>query len=95
MKFYYQIETGKHISHDELIVETDAIEYEAKDFEILCAYMKTKDQDARTAIIIYWTQAEENQRKALIEAIMERHGDEIAEAFRNRALDAAFSCVEG
>lgn len=95
MKLYYEIEIGRKYDHNgELIIDTDAVCYEVDDFDIVCRFMKDFHPVAKMAVISYWIGADEGQRARFLARIMQRHGEEIEDFFRQRALDGAFCPVE-
>ena len=89
MKLYYEIETARHIDrHGEEVIRTEAVECEVDDFDVVCAYMKGFHPAAKMAVISLWLNEDEEGRAQFLEAIMRKHGEEIEDFFRTRALDA-------
>ena len=76
--------------HGEEIIETEAIECEVDDFDVLCAYIRDFEPSFKSLVIYLWFSEDEDVRSDFLRGIMELHGEEIKEFFRNRALDAAF-----
>lgn len=94
MKLYYDIETNRHIDRNgEEIIETEAVEYEVADFDVVCAFMRDFHPAAKMAVISLWFGEDEDGRARFLAAIMKKHGEEIEEFFRQRALDGVFAPV--
>lgn len=92
MKLYYEIETARHIDrHGEEVIDTDAVECEVDDFDVLCAYMKNFSPKDKMLLIYTWSNQTREWRNSIVEEIMRTHGAEIEDFFRQRALDCAFS----
>lgn len=89
MKLYYTIETARHIDrHGEEVIDTEAVECEVDDFDVVCAYMKDFNFAAKMAVISLWFSADEEDRARFLADIMRKHGSEIEDALRQRALDS-------
>lgn len=90
MKLYYEIEVGQKRVGNDIVLETDAVEYEVDDFDIVCAFMRNYHPMAKVAVISLWTNSTAEQRAQFLAAIMRKHGSEIEDFFRQRALYGAF-----
>ena len=94
MKLYYEIETTRHIDrHGEEVIDTEAVECDVDDFDVVCAFMRGKHPAVKMAIISLWFGADDEQRERFLAAIMRRDGSEIEDALRQKALDGAFAEV--
>ena len=94
MKLYYEIETARHIDrHGEEVIDTEAVECEVDDFDVVCAYMKGFHPAAKMAVISLWFAENEEGRARFLAAIMRKHGAEIEDALRQKALDGVFAGV--
>lgn len=90
MKLYYEIEVGKKRVGNDIVLDIDAVEYEVDDFDIVCAFMRNLHPFAKIAVIAMWDSFNAEQKTGFLAAIMRKHGDEIEDFFRQRALDGAF-----
>lgn len=94
MKLYYEIETAKHIDrHGEEVIDTEAVECEVDDFDVVCAYMKGYHPAAKMAVISLWFSEDKEGRARFLAAIMRKHGAAIEDALRQKALDGVFAGV--
>ena len=94
MKLYYEIETARHIDrHGEEVIDTEAVECEVDDFDVVCAYMKGFHPAAKMAVISLWFGEDKDGRARFLSAIMRKHGAEIEDALRQKALDGVFAGV--
>ena len=92
MKLYYEIETARHIDRNgEEVIDTEAVECEVDDFDVVCAYMKGFHPAAKMAVISLWCNEDEESRERFLRAIMKVHGAEIEDALRQKALDGVFA----
>ena len=94
MKRYYNIETARQIDrHGEEVIDTDAVECEVDDFDVVCAYMKGFHPAAKMAVISLWFAEDEKGRARVLAAIMRKHGAESEDALRQKALEGVFAGV--
>lgn len=94
MKLYYTIETGRYIDRNgEEIIKTDAVECEVDDFDVVCAFMRDFHPAAKMAVISLWYSEDAEGRARFLGAIMRKHGAEIEDALRQKALDGVFAGV--
>ena len=94
MKFYYEIETARHIDRNgEDVIDTEAVECEVDDFDVVCAYMKGFHPAAKMAVISLWFSEDKEGKARFLAAIMRKHGAEIEDALRQKALDGVFAGV--
>lgn len=93
MKLYYEVETNNRFEHGELIVETEAVECEVDDFDVICAYMRGKHPATKMAIIGFWFGADDEHKARFLSAIMKKHGEKIEDRLRQRALEGAFGSL--
>ena len=93
MKLYYEIETARHIDrHGEEVIDTEAVECEVDDFDVVCAYINIHPAES-LAVIVLWFAADDEHKARFLSAIMRRDGDRIEDALRQRALDGVFAGV--
>lgn len=91
MKLYYEIETARHIDRNgEEVINTEAVECEVDDFDVVCSYMRGKCAAVKMAIVCLWVNSGKEERNAFLKAIMKRHGEEVEDFFRTKALDTIF-----
>lgn len=94
MKLYYTIETGKHFdNHLEEIIDTDVVECEVDDFDVVCAFMRDFHPAAKMAVISLWFSEDEEWRARFLAAIMKKHREEIEQRLMQRALEGVFGSL--
>lgn len=94
MKLYYEIETARYIDRNgEEVIDTEAVECEVDDFDVICAYMRGKYPVSKMAIIGFWFRADDEHKARFLSAIMKKHGEEIEDRLRQRALEGVFGSL--
>ena len=94
MRLYYEIETARHIDRSgEEVIDTEAVECEVDDFDVVCDYMKGFHPAAKMAVISLWFAEDKKGRARFLSAIMRKHGAEIEDALRQKALESVFGSL--
>lgn len=94
MKLYYEIETARRIDRQgEEVIDTEAVECEVDDFDVVCAFMGDFHPVAKMAVISLWFGENAEGRARFLDAIMRKDGEEIEDRLRQRALEGVFGSL--